>query len=83
MTPDEAAMVLREATKTNAELAFAIAQIVDRSECIDLYEWVEENPGYAILLAEVEVEASAQLAEYARQLEGGATGDRTNDEPST
>lgn len=83
MNETEAAMILRQATIDNENTAHVLAIALERQGYTDLYDWVEDNPKLAVIMAESELLVQEQLAGYARELEGGALGDSSDDEPAT
>lgn len=82
MTPTEAAVIIRQAMIDSPDTAQVMAVVLDR-QGTDLYDWVDANPKLAIMMAEAELLVQEQLAGYARDIEGGALGDRPNNQPAT
>ena len=72
MTPTEAAVTIRDATKDDPDLRRAVQAMVERSGCEDVFAWVDENPDMALALANQVKDIDGQIANMASRL---ATGD--------
>jgi hypothetical protein len=68
LTLVEAAKYLREAMRGDGAFRAAMAATIERAGCVDIYEWVEAHPDYAIALAEEQVDVAEQIQLFEEKL---------------
>ena len=67
----EAANYLREVLKKDPDLAVAVAAIVERHDCADMYDWADKHPEQLKLMVTDLKAADEQFGEYDRRLADG------------
>ena len=71
MTPVEAANTIREAIKSDSDLARSTQLMVQRTGCRDIYQWCNEHPDMSVALAKQLDDINGQVRNMTSRLESG------------